>query len=74
MDMKEALVLKTESEIREARIEIVNSFLLSNGMNFITMTEDDKMSIYAMLVIKAEKFKKKHLDKCFEQCYNNCRK
>ena len=67
MNMKRLLVLETESKIREMRIKVVNDFLSYNGIiNPALITEDDKMSIYAMLVIKAEKFRKKHLDKCFE--------
>ena len=64
--MKEMLVLKTESKIREMRLEVANDFLLNSGINPTVLTEDDKMSIYSMLVIKAEKFKKENLDKCFE--------
>ena len=67
MNMKQLLVLETESKIREMRIKVVNDFLSYNSIiNPALITEDDKMSIYAMLVIKAEKFRKKHLDKCFE--------
>lgn len=64
--MKELLVLQTESKIREMRLEVANDYLLNSGINPDLLTEDDKMSIYVMLTIKAEKFKKKHLDKCFE--------
>ena len=64
--MKELLVLQTESKIREMRLEVTNDFLLNSGINPTLLTEDDKMNIYSMLVIKAEKFKKKYLDKCFE--------
>ena len=63
--MKELLVLQTESKIREMRLEVVNDYLLNSGINPTLLTEDDKMSIYVMLTIKAEKFKKEHLDKCF---------
>ena len=48
------------------RLEVANDFLLNSGINPTVLTEDDKMSIYSMLVIKAEKFKKENLDKCFE--------
>lgn len=64
--MKELLVLQTESKIRGMRIEVVNDYLLNSGINPTLLTENDKMSIYSMLVIKAEKFKKEHIDKCFE--------
>ena len=64
--MKELLVLQTESKIREMRLEVANDYLLNSGINPDLLTEDDKMSIYVMLTIKAEKFKKKHLDTCFE--------
>ena len=64
--MKELLVLQTESKIREMRLEVANDYLLNSGINPDLLTEDDKMSIYVMLTIKAEKFKKKHLDKYFE--------
>ena len=64
--MKELLVLQTESKIREMRLEVANDYLLNSGINPTLLTEDDKMSIYVMLTIKAEKFKKEHLDKCFE--------
>ena len=64
--MKELLVLKTESKIREMRLEVANDFLLNSGINPTVLTDDDKMSLYSMLVIKAEKFKKDNLDKCFE--------
>ena len=64
--MKELLVLQTESKIRERRLEVANDYLLNSGINPTILTEDDKMSIYVMLTIKAEKFKKKQLDKCFE--------
>ena len=63
---EELLVLKTESKSREMRLETANDFLLNSGINPTLLTEDDKMSIYSMLVIKAEKIKKKNLDKCFE--------
>ena len=62
--MKELLVLQTESKIREMRLKVANDFLLNSGINPALLTENDKMDIYSMLVIKAEKFKKKHLDKC----------
>ena len=64
--MKELLVLQTESKIREMRLEVINDYLLNSGINPDLLTEYDKMSIYVMLTIKAEKFKKKYLDKCFE--------
>ena len=45
------------------RIEVTNDYLLNNGINPTLLTEDDKLSIYAMLIVKAEKYKKDHLDK-----------
>ena len=54
--MKELLVLQTESKIRKMRLEVTNDYLLNSGINPDLLTEDDKMSIYAMLTIKAEKF------------------
>lgn len=61
--MKALLILETESKIREMRIEVTNDYLLNNGINPTLLTEDDKLSIYAMLIVKAEKYKKDHLDK-----------
>ena len=61
--MKALLILETESKIREMRIEVVNDYLLNNGINPTLLTEDDKLSLYAMLIVKAERYKKDHLDK-----------
>jgi len=57
-------VLQLESEIKKMRIELVDQYLLNSGINPVLCNEDDKMSIYAVLTIKAEKFKKENLDKC----------
>ena len=63
--MKELSVLYLEQEFREKRCQLVDDFLLNQGINPRICSEEDKLSIYTLLLIKAENFKKKGIDKCF---------
>lgn len=56
-------VLELESKISSMRFELVDDYLLNSGINPSLLNENDKISIYTMLTIKAEKYKKEHLDK-----------
>ena len=63
--MKELSILYLEQEFREKRCQLVDDFLLNQGINPRIYSEEDKLSIYAILLIKAKNFKKKGIDKCF---------
>ena len=63
--MKELSVLYLEQDFREKRCQLVDDFLLNQGINPKICSEEDKLSIYTLLLIKAENFKKKGIDKCF---------
>lgn len=64
--MKELSVLYLEQEIKEKRCQLVDIFLLNQSINLKIYSEEDKLSIYTILLAKAEDFKKKGIDKCFE--------
>lgn len=59
----ELRVLELENRIEKQKVELVNEYLLSSGINPKLCTLDDKMSVYAMLTIKAKKYKQNFLDK-----------
>lgn len=51
----ELRVLELENQIQEQRVKLVDDYLLNSDINPKLCTLDDKMSIYAMLTIKAKK-------------------
>lgn len=59
----ELRVLELENQIQEQRVKLVDDYLLNSDINPKLCTLDDKMFIYAMLTIKAKKYKQNFLDK-----------
>ena len=61
--MFEIEILKLENEIKEKRLDTARKYCYNNDMRADILTDDDLIAIYTMLVIKAENFKKKVVDK-----------
>lgn len=63
----ESRVLALEAQIEKMRLEVANDYLINHDINCNLCSTEDKMQIYAMLVQKANKFKKKELDKLLSE-------
>lgn len=61
--MFEIEILKLENEMNEKRLDIARNYCYNNNMRTDILTDNDLMSIYTMLSIKAKNFKKKTVDK-----------
>ena len=51
-------VIELENKIKAERIELAKTYAINNGINTKKMTEDDLLTIYSCLVIKAKKMNK----------------
>ena len=56
-------VVELENKIKAERIALAKTYVIIKGMNPKHMTEDDLMSIYSCLTIKAQNQMNKNLDK-----------